>query len=148
MPGPDAAAMVDDLRRWSAELTRDDVTAAEVATAIGAADGDAASPQVEVRPAREGWAAATVVDGPAGDGPSHVTLTPADGTPLAPEDLDEAFGPAGPSPARIHFDAPEQRIHLVDTGQPHFTAAVIAELPAGAAGPVGAVVLRRDPRLE
>lgn len=146
MSGPDAAAMVEDLRQWSAELTRAHVTVADLAAAIGTADGDVAGPQVDVRPHHGTWALATIVDGSSGDGPSHVILRPA--AALATEDLDDVFGSPGPPPPRIHFDAPEQRVHTVDTGQPRHTAAVIAEIPAGSSGPVQTVVLRRDPRLQ
>jgi hypothetical protein len=144
---PDTAAMVEDLRRWCADLSAPDVTASSMAAAISGEDaGDGSEPQLSVRPSDPAWSQATVVQGV--DGPDHVILSPAEGSPLTSEDLEDAFGPVKTTPPRIHFDEAEQRIYQVDVGQPGFTTALIAELSPAGDGVLEAVVLRRDIRLE
>lgn len=145
----DAASMVADLRRWSADLALSDASTAGIAAAVagsGSVDGaDGSGPQLDLRPDRPGWLEATVVRGT--DGPAHVRLVVVEDAELTVQDLEDAFGPVVTTPPRVHFTDPEQRIYDADTGAPNFTTALIAEL-APDSGTLQAVILRRDVRLE
>lgn len=140
-------ALAAVLHEWSVLLTRTDVTAAEVAAAIGE-PAESTGTQLPVRPHDPAWAGAEVISRPGEPAPALVRVVPADPTALRVADLDKELGPPATQPPKVHFWDPVSRIYEIDSGAPEFTAAVIAELPPEGGEHVTAVTLRRDIRLE